>query len=193
MTTFSGESYLRTLLDAFPSPVLVVDATLRIYDANRSALNLVGKDSETTLKRLCGDVLHCLHALNSEKGCGTTESCPDCVFRQTAEGVESRGETVRRMSEMLLQEDGKDRHAWFLVTGSPVSIEEHDFVVLTLEDVTELIELHSLVPICAHCHKVRDDANYWQHVEDYLHKYTAMRFSHGICPDCLKEHYPDLY
>ena len=46
--------------------------------------------------------------------------------------------------------------------------------------------LQELLPICAWCHKVRNDQNYWQAVEEYLSEYAAVRFSHGICPDCLE-------
>jgi len=46
--------------------------------------------------------------------------------------------------------------------------------------------LQELLPICAWCRKVRNDQNYWQAVEDYLTEYAAVRFTHGICPDCLR-------
>ncbi len=46
--------------------------------------------------------------------------------------------------------------------------------------------LQALLPICAWCRKVRNDQNYWQRVEEYLSEYAAVRFSHGICPDCLR-------
>jgi phosphoserine phosphatase RsbU/P len=46
--------------------------------------------------------------------------------------------------------------------------------------------LQALLPICAWCRKVRNDQNYWQRVEEYLSEYGAVRFSHGICPDCLR-------
>ncbi|MBI1918117.1 MAG: response regulator transcription factor [Planctomycetes bacterium] len=46
--------------------------------------------------------------------------------------------------------------------------------------------LQGLLPICAWCRKVRNDQNYWQAVEDYLSEHAAVRFTHGICPDCLR-------
>jgi phosphoserine phosphatase RsbU/P len=52
--------------------------------------------------------------------------------------------------------------------------------------------LRGLVPICAHCKKVRDDKGYWRQVEEYVGSHTHAEFSHGICPDCARELYPDL-
>jgi hypothetical protein len=52
--------------------------------------------------------------------------------------------------------------------------------------------LEGLIPICSHCHKVRDDKGYWSQVDTYIRKRTNASFSHGICPDCLVKHYPEL-
>lgn len=50
----------------------------------------------------------------------------------------------------------------------------------------EVQQLQGTLPICAWCKKIRDDANYWQQVEEYLHRHTRAEFTHGICPDCAK-------
>ncbi len=51
--------------------------------------------------------------------------------------------------------------------------------------------LNGLLPICTSCKKIRDDRGYWQEVEDYFAASTRAEFSHGICPDCIEEIYPD--
>lgn len=45
------------------------------------------------------------------------------------------------------------------------------------------------LPICASCHKIRDGQDIWHPVTDYLSKHTNLEFSHGMCPDCIKEFY----
>ena len=52
--------------------------------------------------------------------------------------------------------------------------------------------LGGMLPICSHCKKIRDDKGYWNQVESYIHEHTDAEFSHSICPDCAKKHYPDL-
>ncbi|OGV63950.1 MAG: hypothetical protein A3K19_00335 [Lentisphaerae bacterium RIFOXYB12_FULL_65_16] len=56
--------------------------------------------------------------------------------------------------------------------------------------LAEVHTLSGLLPICAHCKKIRDDAGYWTHVETYVHQHSGARFSHGICPDCMRQVYP---
>jgi DNA-binding response OmpR family regulator len=52
------------------------------------------------------------------------------------------------------------------------------------EAMSQLKQLQGLLPICSYCKKIRDDRNYWQQVETYVSARAAVRFSHGICPDC---------
>lgn len=59
--------------------------------------------------------------------------------------------------------------------------------------LSEVKTLSGLLPICANCKKIRDDKGYWNQIESYLHKHSEAKFSHGMCPDCLKQLYPDIY
>ena len=54
--------------------------------------------------------------------------------------------------------------------------------------------LSGLLPICAGCKKIRNDKGYWERVEDYIKAHSRdVDFSHGICPDCLKKYFPEVY
>jgi len=59
------------------------------------------------------------------------------------------------------------------------------------ESLTKIKTLSGLLPICAWCKKIRDDAGYWQQLEFYIGKQSGAEFSHSICPECLKENFPD--
>lgn len=56
----------------------------------------------------------------------------------------------------------------------------------------DLKVLQGLLPICAHCKKIRDDGGSWNRLEKYITNHSEAVFSHGICPTCVKELYPDL-
>ena len=53
--------------------------------------------------------------------------------------------------------------------------------------------LSGMLPICAACKRIRNDAGYWNIIENYIAQHSEAEFSHGICPDCIKELYPDLH
>lgn len=62
-----------------------------------------------------------------------------------------------------------------------------------LEDALARVkQLQGLLPICSYCRKIRDDKNYWFELDDYLNKSMDTRFTHGICPDCHKEHFEPM-
>jgi GAF domain-containing protein len=52
------------------------------------------------------------------------------------------------------------------------------------EALADIKSLKRLLPICAYCKRVRDDAGYWNELDAYLQKETGADFTHGICPSC---------
>ena len=60
--------------------------------------------------------------------------------------------------------------------------------IAKLQEALDHVEqLRSILPICAWCHKIRDDSNYWQSVEGYFEAHSKSKFTHSICPDCAQE------
>lgn len=63
-----------------------------------------------------------------------------------------------------------------------------------LKDALDSIRtLSGLIPICASCKKIRDDAGFWHEVEVYVRDHTQAQFSHGVCPDCARRLYPAYF
>jgi CheY-like chemotaxis protein len=58
--------------------------------------------------------------------------------------------------------------------------------------LNEIKTLRGIIPICANCKSIRDDAGYWKDVEVYLQQYCDAAFSHGICPNCMQKLYPGV-
>ena len=57
----------------------------------------------------------------------------------------------------------------------------------------EVKKLQQLLPICSHCKKIRDDQGYWTQLEAYLQQHAELKFTHGLCPKCIEQFYPDLH
>ena len=53
--------------------------------------------------------------------------------------------------------------------------------------------LEGFIPICANCKKIRNTEDQWQQMEEYIAQHSLARFSHGICPECTRQLYPDFY
>jgi PAS domain S-box-containing protein len=69
------------------------------------------------------------------------------------------------------------------ITEQKQASEERDRLILDLQRaLAEVKTLREIIPICSYCKKVRDDSDYWQHVEAYIADHTGAKFSHGVCP-----------
>jgi hypothetical protein len=71
--------------------------------------------------------------------------------------------------------------------------EERERLIKELQDaVADIKVLSGLVPICSSCKKIRDDKGYWTQLEGYIQAHSQAKFSHGVCPDCMKKLYPNF-
>ena len=62
-----------------------------------------------------------------------------------------------------------------------------------LEEANKHIKtLQGILPICMHCHDIRKDNESWERIEEYISRHTDAQFSHGLCPKCMKKHYPEV-
>jgi len=68
---------------------------------------------------------------------------------------------------------------------------ERRLVAQLMESSAMVEQLSGLVPICAHCKKIRNDSGFWQQVEEFVARTSAVQFSHGLCPECSPIYFPD--
>ena len=60
------------------------------------------------------------------------------------------------------------------------------------EALTRVKALSGLLPICIICKRIRDDQGYWNQIESYIRDHSEAEFSHSLCAECAKRHYPEL-
>jgi hypothetical protein len=60
-----------------------------------------------------------------------------------------------------------------------------------LQNLTQIIE--GFIPICANCKSIRNEGEDWKSIESFIAEHSKnVKFSHGLCPSCLKKLYPEL-
>jgi len=127
--------------------------------------------------------------------------------------VIERGRRVERIETLRMRRDGTAINV--SITVSPIQNADGDIqgASIILRDITErkrqererlrLIDelkealrrvktLNGLLPICSSCKKIRNDGGYWEQVETYIRSRSNAEFTHGICPDCVRQLYPDF-
>jgi hypothetical protein len=180
----------RSIFNAIPSPCFIVDDDVRILDANPAAVALLGGEKGPILRKRGGEALRCIHAGEIPEGCGHAAVCKDCVVRNSVDEALRGGKPFRK--RMIAEIAGPDGtlQVHLLVTAAPFPHEGTTLVFLILEDIDEIVRLQRILPICAWCKKIRDDADYWMNVEEYFKTHQDIDFSHSICGECLDKKFP---
>ena len=190
------EKFLRTVIDTIQDEISVLTPDLDIIQTNKAV-----RDKYPEIA-LVGKKCYEVH-FNSKKRC---KKCPAVIALKS--GQLEKGEFA------LTKRDGTDavvEHFAFPMKddeGKTIAIVEYvrDITVKKRSDeqqqklinelnkaLSEIKTLQGILPLCSYCKKIRDDKGYWEKVDVYIHKNTDADISHGICPDCLKEHFPKQY
>ncbi len=194
MNTMSSadSEFLKNLFNAIPSPVFVVDSDMRIIHFNSAASEILYETSVHVLMKKGGDALECVNARKSPEGCGRSEACKDCVLRNSVYEAIGGDKVFRRKTRMNVQTENGVNEIHFLITTSPFHYNDNEYVLLIMEDISELIQLRGIIPICSWCKKIRNDDNYWQSVEEYFSSHVDVDFTHGMCEECYKKEYSHM-
>lgn len=66
--------------------------------------------------------------------------------------------------------------------------EERERVIDKLQDTLAQVKtLRGLLPVCAWCKRIRDDAGYYHTLESFIASHSDTQFTHAICPDCQRD------
>jgi two-component system, response regulator PdtaR len=90
------------------------------------------------------------------------------------------------MIEISIYKAGKDREKEELLLEKEFSIRERE------KAMDNIKVLKGILTICCYCNDIKEEDGKWERLADFIHNHSEADFSHGICPRCLKEHYPDL-
>ncbi len=179
------------ILEAMPLMVFVVDDDVRIQYLNAASAKVFGTGKEPVLNRRGGEILHCLHWHDVPEGCGRGPFCQNCIIRNAVRESSQGQKVMRRRAKVEILRMGEKRELDLLITASPIPHLDKALSLLVIEDISEISRLQDIIPICVKCKRIRDDEDYWRDVEVYFRDYGGVDFSHGLCPRCVKELYPE--
>jgi PAS domain S-box-containing protein len=180
--------------DTMQDAIALVGHDRRIVRANRAFARLVGKEFSHIIGQAIDTVL-------DEAICPV----PVCPSDQTLENGqpaicthEFRGRTLEvRTAPMSAEARSAPGHTACAIlilrdiTERQRMEQEREDLIHELQDALARVEtLSGLLPMCANCKRIQDDQGHWHSVEVYVKEHSRASFSHGICPDCMKELYP---
>jgi hypothetical protein len=74
---------------------------------------------------------------------------------------------------------------YMMVHAVPSKIGDKNYVIVIVEDITELETLKGILSICMKCNKIfNSGTKEWDKLEKYISNNSGASFSHGLCPVC---------
>ncbi|MGH9788745.1 MAG: PAS domain S-box protein [Candidatus Acidiferrales bacterium] len=190
-------AFLNALIENSPLAIVTIDPEERVQHCNPTFERLFGyRLDEMKGKRIDdfvapGDLSN--EALNLTRQAVRGEIGHAVTHRQRKDGAVIQVE----VHGVPLVVNGKLVGGYALyqdVTERRRAEEERENLLRELQEALANIKtLSGLLPICASCKKVRDDGGYWSQIESYISAHSDAQFSHGICPECAKQLYPEHY
>ena len=173
-----SEANLRKIIEKNADCIIIVDRNGMVRFVNPAAEALFGRKAEELIGELFGFPLTAGEATEID------------IIRRD-------GGT--RMAEVRVAEmDWEGKNAYLAsvhdITERKQAEEERKKMILQLQDALEKVKtLSGLLPICSFCKKIRDDNGYWNKIETYIEAHSEAEFSHSMCQECARKHYPDIY
>ena len=174
----------RAVFEAIPSPAFIVDDDVKILAWNRAGAEMLPDGDARILDRRGGEALHCLNSKTVPGGCGHSGACRDCVIRLAVQEAFQGGTVGRRRTRFSLRRGESTVELYLRVSASPLELEGKRRALLILEDISEIVQLQSLLPVCAWCGRVRTPESYWQTLAEYVSSRADIDFTHSICGEC---------
>ncbi|MEI7946139.1 MAG: ATP-binding protein [bacterium] len=168
---------LEHLTTAVPCVLLILNPERQIVYKNQRTIDLLGTSAiEEMLGKRPGEMLHCVHACESQAGCGTTEFCRECGAVNTVLQSQAEGATV--VSECRISTVSGGAYE-FRVWASPYRYGKKDFTLFTLLDIsnekrrnvlerTFFHDVINILNVVVGCSQLLEDTKDVENVAEYI-------------------------
>lgn len=188
--------FFETLINTIPNPLFYKDSNGIYMGANDAFYEFIGKSPEDVVGKNVFDVSPKDIA---DKYYKKDKELLEKPGKQSYEWkVKSKDNSVRTVIfNKATFRDSRENVAGLLgimldITDRKRAEQEREDLIDELRKANSEIEnLQGLIPICSFCKKIRDDEGYWENIEKYITAHSKAIFTHGVCPDCIKKHYPE--
>jgi PAS domain S-box-containing protein len=194
MALKESEERYRSLFKNNHSVMLLIDPkNADIVDANPAAISFYGwSHKELTSKKITDINTLTEEQIFQEMEKAKLEHRRHFIFRHRLSNRDIRDVEVYSGPIKLHGQDLLYSIIHDITDRKQVEEEREKLINELQEAIKEIKTLRGILPLCSFCKKIRDDKGYWEQVDVYIHKYSQADISHSICPECAKEHYPDL-
>jgi hypothetical protein len=127
--------HLQGLLNAFPTPAVILNECRQIVAANQRLCELLNRRQDKLLGMRVGEAFNCIHWREGHWGCGTAQFCETCGAVQAILSSQRRGGEDTQEWTITMRTDEGERALELRVTASSFHL-DGEFTLLALNDIT---------------------------------------------------------
>lgn len=184
-TVFTADT-LRSMFDALPSPVFVVDTDVMVHDYNTAAAEFLLRCKKGGLSGLGVRVQNDLQSAEFPKASWRTLFSKDSFIGKSVREAFEGCRVVRRYTELDAHQEGYPVEQETLVVCSPFHDGKCTRVLLIFEEVRQAGNMQCVIRICSACHQIINEQETLTRIEASAKDHTGIKFSHGLCPTCFQ-------
>lgn len=140
----------RSLLDAVPNPLLIINEQWQVVYANPAVRELIDKDGGKPLLGLSeGEAFHCVHARHNLQDAGKHECCRICVVAKVL-SLSLKGKASSEDCRLNCELTGTASNLDLRVWATPLEFHGERFSILSLVDISDKYKREMLENICFH-------------------------------------------
>lgn len=133
---FANAGFMLEIMDAVPDGLMVLNEQRQIVYGNQAFCQAVQVDGDSVIGLRPGEALNCIHAFESDGGCGTTEFCSTCgavrAILKAQKGIQDIQECriIRQSDDDT--EDALDLRVW----ATPIRLNGETYTIFAVNDIS---------------------------------------------------------
>ena len=193
---------LRTLIDNLPDYIYVKDVERRFLTANTAVARLMGAELADELLGKRDEDFYPEHASREFRADEVKVLRGESVINKSEPHTDKHGRRTEILTTKLPLHDSTGKTIGLVGIGRDITemknkeqalqvvLTERETLITQLQDALNHVKtLQGLLPMCAFCHKIRNEHGKWERLEAYISSRTEADFTHGFCPECAEKHY----
>jgi PAS domain S-box-containing protein len=188
---------LRTVIDSTSDAIFVKDLQGRYVLINSAGAEFIGKPATEILGKTDAELLPPPIARQNQENDLKILSTGETQTYEDTEEIGGDERTFHSTKSVYRDEQGKVLGVFGIardITERKKARTERERLINELQEALAKVKvLEAILPICMHCKKVRDEQGAWVELDIYIVKHTNSDFSHGLCEECYKTKYPEIY
>ena len=133
---FTDAGFMLEIIDAVPNGVVVLNEQRQIVYSNNAFCQAVQIDDNSVMGLRPGEALNCVHAFESDGGCGTTEFCSTCGAVQAILQAQNGNKNVQECRIVRHNNEGDEEALDLRVWATPLQLQGEEYTIFAVNDIS---------------------------------------------------------